>query len=110
MATLNGMAYPSLGLLTNTGGITPQNGGVSFSLKSSWDASQRARGMSRSPGHSALWDRRRGLASCGIYIHLQYRIQQRDTVHRSSPNRPAIDLAYHHRWHDQAWLDNRRRY
>jgi outer membrane immunogenic protein len=43
MATLNGMAYPSLGLLTNTGGITPQNGGDSFSLKSSWDASLRAR-------------------------------------------------------------------
>lgn len=42
--TFAGAAYPSIGFLTNVGGVfTPQNGGDSFSLKSSWDASLRAR-------------------------------------------------------------------
>jgi outer membrane immunogenic protein len=41
--TLAGMAYPSLDFLTSLGGFTPQNGGDSFSFKSTWDASLRAR-------------------------------------------------------------------
>lgn len=41
--TLAGAAYPSIGLLTSINVFTPQNGGDTFSLKSSWDTSLRAR-------------------------------------------------------------------
>jgi outer membrane immunogenic protein len=42
-STINGASYPALSGLTTAGGLTPQTGGDSFSLKSSWDASARAR-------------------------------------------------------------------